>query len=240
MRNIDKVKKLINQASSDELAEAQQASKMAGAFMVRGGVSFADLLKHKDTLYLDGLMLTAKAYAKRTTKSHTEAQKLSATLYQQINEAYNPPPKTEYKARSENNSQEKKRLQREREALAQKAHELRKKEAEILKKEETIFTWNEERDDKPHKKTSHNLNIANYFLRMLVKHPVLTLRLFVRSLFQALIISFFIMLFVMLFSVFFSMDLTFNLSYLAMYEGLVFILLIAYTLVNIRGWYPSE
>ena len=87
--------------------------------------------------------------------------------------------------------------------------------------------------------TSHNINSANYFLKMLVKHPVLTARLFLKSLVSALLVSFVFMVFVFILSIVFDMDLTFNLSYFAMYEGLVFVLLIAYTLVNIRSWYPS-
>jgi len=244
--HMQKIRKLINQASSDEPAEAQQASKMAAAFMVREGVSFADLLKHKEKLYIDGLMLTARAYSKRTTKTQPEAQKVSAQLYRQINEAYHPSPKVEYKASSVTNNQEKARLQWEREELDRKAQELRQKEADILrrgqlKKENVIYTKGREHEYQPQQtKRSHNINIANHFLKMLVLHPILTLRLFVRSLIQALIVSAFIMLLVVLLRIFFGMDLTFNLTFLAMYEGLVFILLIAYTLVNIRGWYPSE
>ncbi|HHH14306.1 MAG TPA: hypothetical protein ENJ78_01200 [candidate division WWE3 bacterium] len=243
MQNLNKIKKLINQASSQEPAETLQASKMASALMVREGVNFSDLLKYKDELYLDGLMSTARVYAQRTTKTHTEAQKLSASIYQQINEAYN---KSSIKA--DNNYQEKARLQREREELERKAQELRQKEADIFKKEQQS-THQQTEDpiyatdfkNEPQKyRTSHNIRIGNYFLRMLILHPFLTFRLFIRSFFQALIVSLLIMVFVMIFSVLFDMDLTFSLSYLAMYEGLVFVLLIAYTLVNIRGWYPSE
>jgi len=247
MQNLDKIKKLINQASSDESAEAQQASKMASSFMVREGVSFADLLRYKEELYIDGLMLTARAYAKRTTKARAEAQKLSAQIYKQINEAYHPSPKTEYKASSNtSNNQEKARLQREREELNRKAQELRQKEADILRRgqpreEEVIYATPEKNEYQPQqRKTSHNINIGNYFLRMLVLHPILTFRLFVRSFIQAFLVSFLIMIVILLGSIVLDMDLTFSLSYLAMYEGLFFILLIVYTRVNIRGWYPPE
>ena len=237
MQNLNKIKKLINQASSQEPAETLQASKMASALMVREGVNFADLLKYKDELYLDGLMSTARVYAQRTTKTHTEAQKLSASIYQQINEAYNKPS-----TKADNNYQEKARLQREWEELERKTKALREKEEEIKREQQTeepIYATFFKNEPQKHR-TSHNIRIGNYFLRMLILHPFLTFRLFIRSFFQALIVSLLIMVFVMIFSVLFDMDLTFSLSYLAMYEGLVFVLLIAYTLVNIRGWYPSE
>lgn len=254
MQNLKKIKKLINQASSDQPAEAQQASKMAGAFMVREGVSFEDLLIYKDTLYIDGLMLTARAYAQRTTKTHTEAQKLSAQLYKQINEAYHPSPKTEHKTSSGNNSQESARLQREREELDRKAQELRKKEAEILRREqqtnekeeiqEPIYTTDPPRQPS----TSHNkfftslnfLTKGNYFLTRLLLHPFLTVRLFIYSLFQAVISSSFILIIVLILNVFFDTDLTGSLSFWFVYEILVFILLIMYTTKNIKnGWYPN-
>jgi hypothetical protein len=240
MQNMQKLKKLINQASSQEAAESMQASKMASALMVRKGVSFADLLKYKDKLYIDGLMSTARAYAIKTTKTHMEAQKISASLYQQINEAYNnPSTKTD-------NYQEKIRLQQEREKLERKAQELRQKEADIFEREQQNTQQAEEpiyatdfRNEPQKSRTSHNITRTNYFLRMLIKHPILTARLFLKSLVSALVVSFAFMVLIFILSIIFDMDFTFNLSYFAMYEGLVFVLLIAYTLVNIRGWYPS-
>ena len=248
MQNLNKIKKLINQASSDQPAEAQQSAKMAGAFMVREGVNFGDLLQYKDSLYIDGLMLSARAYAQRTTSTHTEAQTLSAKLYKQINDAYHPK-----NTKSKSTNQEKYNLQKEREELEKKAKELQEREAEILRQNQekpkthplmtshnVIFVFFEKIFRRKKPVVKKKVNIANYFLKMIFLHPVLTLRLFVRSLVQALITSFVFMIFIFIVNMIFSLDLTFNLSYLAMYEGLVFVLLISYTLVNINGWYPTK